>query len=665
MTDYSILYGVLSFITIFLSSLIITRISKPANFVEAVLLCFTVCTGQILLIGYTLSSVNFLNKLDYWAATSIIVLGVVLVVSSNKLRQQKYKLSVPSLRDLKILSYRLSHLERIVLFLLMSVTVLTSSINLIMIFSSTPYTWDSMTYHLARAAYYIQHGNLDYYDANFWAQVVHPKGATILMIYTFLATGLNENLTRIIQFVAYWVAVLSVYGISHQSNCTRRICLFSALVFALLIESLMQAITTQNDMLLTAYIGTVVYFLFAFKRSQHNKHLFWAGINLGLAISIKASAFLSLPSLFIISWYTLKHQNIQTTRKNVQGFFFSSMLALFIFALPAGYWENYQMFGHPIGPEGVRRLHSFEGVPTSEAILIGTKNVLRFGFDFLSLDGLPQIGPIVKIQEYLRAFPIWITRFLSIDLETSRGVIEPFQYQRVPRAHEDGAFWGILGFGLIWITVFLSVIRVIKEPTYRVLSLAAIMFWITQSYVGPYDPWRGRYFITAAIFATPSVGWLFNPNRNKMIKIYLLGIILIGTLSAFTAVALRPKSMLFTIQYKSEIRQSVFSMDRLTQLTRNKPDSYEILRVYENLVPKTAIVAVYLEPNAYEYPLFGEKLSRTLVPINSFRRGPQPIPEHADYLVFSSKLIEPAGKDICPDSGIYCLRNLKLSKTIK
>jgi len=458
--------------------------------------------------------------------------------------------------------------------------------------------------------------------------------------------------------VAYWIATLSVYGISRNSGFSRAVSLFSALVFALLIENLMQAITTQNDMLLTAYVGAVVYFLFAFKRSQHNKYLFWTGISLAIAAGVKASVFPVLPSLLIVSWYTLKHEQAQTTRRHFQFLLFSSILAIIIFALPAGNWENYQLFGHPIGPKEIRLQHSFENTPLSEIIAIGTKNVLRFGFDFLSLDGLPQIGPIVKIQSYLRAVPIWATNSLGINLETSQGVREPFEYWRVPRAHENGAYWGILGFGLIWIVVFLLAGGVIKEPTYRVLSIAAIVFWIAQAYAGPYDPWRGRYFITAAIFATPPVGWLLGPERNQIIKIYVVTIILLGALSAFTAVALRPKSMLFTLQYKSEIRQSVFSMDRLTQLFRNQ-DTAGGLQTYEAIVPQDATVAVYLEPNTYEYPLFGKKLTRTLIPLNSFWRGPQPIPEQADYLVFSSKLLKPAKQDICTDSDTYCLRNLK------
>jgi hypothetical protein len=55
-------------------------------------------------------------------------------------------------------------------------------------------------------------------------------------------------------------------------------------------------------------------------------------------------------------------------------------------------------------------------------------------------------------------------------------------------------------------------------------------------------------------------------------------------------------------------------------------------------VPIDAKVAVYLKSDTtyspFEYPLFGEKLTRTIIPINSFVNGLIPIPENADYLLY-------------------------------
>ena len=75
---------------------------------------------------------------------------------------------------------------------------------------------------------------------------------------------------------------------------------------------------------------------------------------------------------------------------------------------------------------------------------------------------------------------------------------------------------------------------------------------------------------------------------------------------------------------------------------RNYIEYIETLERFEETVPADAVVAVCLEPNSYEYPLFGERRTRRLIPINSFRNGVQPIPPEADYLVYNFSRSRPS-----------------------
>ena len=83
----------------------------------------------------------------------------------------------------------------------------------------------------------------------------------------------------------------------------------------------------------------------------------------------------------------------------------------------------------------------------------------------------------------------------------------------------------------------------------------------------------------------------------------------------------------------------------LGQLATNIGKFYEPLRQFEEAVPGNAIVAVCLSKSGFEYPLFGEKLTRTLIPINSFVHGVQPVPKEADFLLYSSEVLAPAPED--------------------
>ena len=48
----------------------------------------------------------------------------------------------------------------------------------------------------------------------------------------------------------------------------------------------------------------------------------------------------------------------------------------------------------------------------------------------------------------------------------------------------------------------------------------------------------------------------------------------------------------------------------------------------------------------YEYPLFGDGLTRRILPINSFQNGLKPIPKSAQYMLFSSDVISPQDSDV-------------------
>ena len=81
-------------------------------------------------------------------------------------------------------------------------------------------------------------------------------------------------------------------------------------------------------------------------------------------------------------------------------------------------------------------------------------------------------------------------------------------------------------------------------------------------------------------------------------------------------------------------------------MTIGRPDVYIPYKRFDELVPDTAIVALGTINDDYEYPLYGPKLTRRLIPINPFERGVQPIPNEAQYLFFAKSVIKPQPGDI-------------------
>ena len=502
--------------------------------------------------------------------------------------------------------------KRLLVPLVFTVAVL-ALVNFDLARNVAPLNWDSMTYHLARMAYYLQHGNLSYYDANYWAQVMHPENSTILTLFTYLATGRNENLTQLVQFIAYAVAAVAVYGMCRRLGRGRYGSLFAALVFALLVECLMESITTQNDMLLTGLFAITTYCLLSFRLRQERRYLWLTALCTGLALGMKSSALLVGPSLAVMALYTLIPPCSLTSIRALPAALHASwrdgslrcvlvhagmlvaalLVAVVCFALPAGYVENELLYGSPIGTQYVRKLHSFEGQPLSYVLSNGTLNLLRFGMEFLSFDGLPPGGIFTDAQSWIRQWPRNLFEALRLDLQgpSTEATRAPFSYDKVPSSHEDVSYWGVLGFALVLPLVGLSLFGLIRAPGNWPLAAASVLFLLAQSYSGPYDPWRGRYFIIMAVWAVPAVACCARGGPWPW-RVYLAAIVLLGCLSAFTGVLGRWNDM----------PEEVYcTMDRVQQLTRNRRDVTDPIRRFESIVPPDATVAVAFGEDTFEF----------------------------------------------------------------
>lgn len=193
----------LSIASSLMAALLITRASRPVGLTDWVLFLVPIFSGLILVAGYVLSMLNKFGSISAWAVISgtmcFVTVGVQLVVNKGNIN-----ISWIGYSRLKLFAGRLARnytrlalFEKLLLTPCILVVVLLGLINLGIVINIAPHNWDSMTCHLARMAYYLQHGNLDYYDANYWAQTIHPKVSAILFSFAYLVTDRNENYTQL------------------------------------------------------------------------------------------------------------------------------------------------------------------------------------------------------------------------------------------------------------------------------------------------------------------------------------------------------------------------------------------------------------------------------------------------------------------------------------
>ena len=494
-----------------------------------------------------------------------------------------------------------------------SITLLIVSFNFLFCIIFYPFNWDGMTYHLVRVMYYIQHQSTDFFDANYWPQVAHPIYSSYLNIAFFMLFG-DERGMNLIQFLSGIFSSISVVGISFLISGRLISSLLTGCIFLNLTIVNLQMTTTQVDLLMASLLGCCVYFLLLWIQEKKFHFALYSSLSFSMSLGIKGSAFLYVPSL-IVTLFTLLY--LSKSIKKIYHLFFVFVLCAFVF-FTSGYYQNLSVFGNATGPEIVLKSHSFKGLPLSKILELGLENTVRFSSQFVSLDGLPPAESISEVHRGIQKLFLYPFQFLGISFYSTEGVRVPFIIDR-PQAHEDLSCWGVLGF-LVWLSVFLSfILRDFKA--FLPLSLGAVLFILTQSFAGQYDPWRGRFFIACAIFAVPACTPIWNHRKSNRIFSLLLSLLLvISSFSSVTSLVMRKHRPLIDISYEHVNWKSVFRMDRIEQLTANRTDLTEPLRKINMWIDRYPDLKLYtvLTPDFFEYPLFR---GNEVIPLNGFVSG--------------------------------------------
>ncbi len=503
---------------------------------------------------------------------------------------------------------------------------------------SAPSNWDSLTYHLARVGYYLENGNLSDFGANFYAQEQQARGAAIIQSGVTVLCGRSDRLSGLPQFLAYLVCLVAVFGIC-RDIVGHRTALAGAGIFGLLTNVSLQAPTAQNDLLLTSFLGAGLIGACSYLRASSTPPLFLAAIGFALAVSVKASALTIVPAAFVslvLSSRALGFDGRETLRK-MFALTMASGLAVCVFAFPAGYWKNIRRYGNPIGNADMFERTVGTAINGSSRGKLALLNTVRFASDMCTLNGIPErLGG--GMGETLRTQIGAVLVKLGIDAESAFGTRAPFTWRRARRADEDLSYYGWLGPGLLLPGIVLAIFRAKRNPLVVAWAAGFLVFFATQVVIGPYDPWRGRFFIYVAIFALPATCALLDSPRRLANLAWTSA--MFGALAAVAGVLWRAPHPI-----APHAMPSIFRLTRLEQMALYHP-SFPALVNFDRIVPPHATVVCALPGNEFEYALFGSRFSRRIIPIAQWR-ATLPDARKADYLLYDRSLgIRSAEDDI-------------------
>ncbi|MCL2881558.1 MAG: hypothetical protein FWF45_01490 [Coriobacteriia bacterium] len=121
--------------------------------------------------------------------------------------------------------------------------------------------WDSLAHIMPRVFFWIQQGSVSPFAASYGQQLTtYPFAAYAITQIKLLSFG-SDLFVNTVQWGAYVFACLLVAGITHCLGGQRTACLLSALAAATIPMALLQAVTTQYDLVVAAFMLASVYLI--------------------------------------------------------------------------------------------------------------------------------------------------------------------------------------------------------------------------------------------------------------------------------------------------------------------------------------------------------------------------------------------------------------------
>ena len=628
--------------------------SKVSNksFEEIMILGFLFYSSSIILSGYLLSEFHLWNSRILWCIIPFFFSYILYILfnksflNSEVTNKSAFKITGSTIQSIHIEFSGMNLFERIIFSILFwTISILTIA-QVYLIFNTPPNEWDSMTGHLNRILYFLNQGTTEHFIGTNFNVDTYPKSFCSIQVYPFLMSGYNEHFFKLPNYGSFWLICFGTYGILKQLGASYKSRLLGSLIVFLSPNIIMQSILTDTDIVLGAYLVSIIYLILVFKNTQRLIYIYFVGLAFGLALSHKITFVFSFLPLLIIYLFVIFSSSQYKILYKLKHFIYAHLIGIIFFVAPTGYIANYLYYNHPIGPEVATRHQSVERAGSLPNLMVqGSRNVVRYTFDLLNFDGLRNWTIVEEKQILLKSKLVKLDKYFNLGLEsTTDFTIIPFSFNRRFEFFNGSPIYGSIFILLILPAIFIY----FRRPNFikGIFLSAFILHFLILAYSAPYDPWKGRYMISSLIYIVPFfiyIGdYFFYQAPARFFKLTFVFTITIISISALSTIGLNLRALPFDAYG----RKSILKLNRMEALTVSRPDITLAYQNFDKIVPSNAIVALGTINDDYEYPLWGKDFKRKLIPINPFGKGLQKIPKEAQYLFFAASVIKPMKTDI-------------------
>lgn len=473
-----------------------------------------------------------------------------------------------------------------------------------------PSNWDSMTYHLTRAAYWLQFDSIAQFDGATERQAAFPINAEVLQAWTMELAG-GDRLVTTVQWVAQIGCIAFAVAAARDIGFGRADALWPAVAIVAVPMVIFQAGSTQNDLTVAFFLAASLLFGIRWIRGEGSiAELVLASVAAGLAVGTKTTALVFGAAIVIA--VLLAGWRAGGSPRRVASIALAVVLGVLVFG-SFNYAQNVverdSLTGAP--SQSAFRVQSIGEVPGNATRVLWRQfmNVPRLDF-----------GPIdTGISSVARA--------VAGSAEVTTGpAFNSFTFNIARDEHEDTAGYGLVGLLLLLPALIAGFVhwRNRIALSYAVASTLALLLGASAL---KYNLWIPRLGLPGVILGMPLIGYFGAHVGGRTL---VLGVVLISAIP--TAFMQRTKPVY-------SVTGNYPSSNRIDQIARLNSMEREALKKFESRVPPDARVGFIGAEDSWEYPYFGPRFDRTLVKLCSEDFKPETLDARdLDALLYSGDL---------------------------
>ena len=456
-----------------------------------------------------------------------------------------------------------------------------------------PNNVDSLIYHMARVAHWINAGNVSFYPTAIENQLFMMPLAEFAIMHVQILTG-SDLFANHVQWLNFAVLISLGALVGSELGLSTRKQLIAAVAITAMPMAILQASSTQNDLVVSSFIMAFALYMLRLRNNFSSVNLLLVAFSLGFALLTKGTAYIYCAalglSLAVPIFLDCKNEKARLLRISAG----LTLVVVFALLLNGGHlWRNYRLYGTPMPKQ-----EGFVNEDKSAKALLS--NILRNGV-------LHLVTPFRQLTDYQANI---LYSILGPEMSNPKTTFEgEFGLHYIPRKEDyqgNLIHMGIVLFGLVLLPLLWRKGHYRNTMYYAAgILLGGLLFcWFLK-----WQIWGSRLHTPLFALAAPLIAIVIPTGTSAKGK--LLGHSIVFCMVFYSlqfAFANESRSLISLEWYKNDRFQNYFNRDR----TRLHDYHTAMVTLYSDIIktvdsPKAGgseAVGLYLSGSGWEYPFW-------------------------------------------------------------